>query len=190
MTFSVVSTASRLTVNSIVLFDAHTQLLPGPGVVEKVTQTFVRKVYPLAAREQILRAGTVEEREALDAFFDQVGAIKASLVGRYASKTLAIEYEQAIQERTRLETLINGVPEVPGIPGIIDPGTGEVTPAVPSVPAVAPLATTVMVGDQTVSNPAYLAATAALADLQTLIDAVSNDPEDAVRAMIILRGNV
>ena len=47
-----------------------------------------------------------------------------------------------------------------------------------------------VVDGQAVDNPEHLAATEALAELQIIIDAVSNDPADAVRSMIILRGNV
>lgn len=189
MSFQVDATPTTLRVNGILLFDALNNNLPGAGVIEHVTQSFIRKVYLPQERERILRIGSAEERDALNVFFTNVGAIKGELITRYARKRAALEYEQAALQKSQLERLINGVPEVPGVPGVIDPDTGATTPAVPSVPAIPSIPATVVVDGQAVDNPEHLAATAALAELQSVIDAVSNDPADAIRSMIILRGN-
>lgn len=181
MSFQVESTETTLRVNGILLFDALNDKMPGAGVIEDVTQSFVRKVYLPQQRERILRAGTGEERAELDVFFTGVASIKGALIAKYAIKQAALDYEQAVRDVAALTLQINGRGGVAEVLEEIDPQTGEIIqPYVPAVSAVEPLAATVEQNELVVSNPDYLAAVEALAAAEAVIAAAAQEVLDLV----------
>jgi len=172
MSFQVESTATTMSVNGILLFDALNDKMPGAGVIEDVTQSFVRKVYLPQQRERILRAGTVEERAELDAFFDGVASIKGALIAKYAIKQAALDYEQAVRDVAALTLLINGRTAVAEVPEVLDPQTGEIIQQyVPAVSAVEPL---------DIDSAAYADADGELVSANLIISTASQEVLDLV----------
>lgn len=101
-----------------------------------------------------------------------------------------LAYEQAVRQVADLELRIDGREAVDEITEETDPETGEVTQVyVPAITAIEPMAATIEVEGETIDNPEYLTAFADLEAAEAIIAVVSDDEEDPLRALIVLRNS-
>ncbi len=194
----------------IVFADSHVDLMSniamtGPQVAKRWDRELLRKWSKITQDnlrdfmqiKDSLDPETFPNYAENDAMLAEFVADKASLYAkRVADDAFAIlldqvlAYEQAVRDVADLELRIDGREAVDEVSEETDPETGEVTQVyLPAITSIEPMAATIEVEGETIDNPEYLTALADLEAAEAIIAAVSDDEEDPLRALIVLRNN-